>query len=216
MIFRCSTFWCAQKVKLFFEAKPLMCLCCFHCFKKVFFSKSEAPKAPRWKPMSGPSPLGDLKEALLVEQMQHLRHQVQTSGSRQTQLFTNRNCRLSQWKLDHNSSDLGGKEDIMNFVHFCNQCCVFCGDRMLGWFCLRYIWLCDVCVFVCFWFASHVFPPGRQDVIWRIVLHIFHVEYTPHINAGEFHRCFSEKKKLKILLLPIHGTGIFSYIWLIW
>ena len=173
MIFRCSTFWCAQKVKLFFEAKPLMCLCCFHCFKKVVFFKIKwGTKNPSWKPMSGPSPLGDLKEALLVEQMQHLRHQVQTSGSRPS-FFTNRNHRLSQWKLDHKSSDLGGKEDTMNSVHFCNQCCVFRGDGMLGWFCLRHIWLYDVCVFVCFWCSSHVSSPGRQDVIWRIVLHIY-------------------------------------------
>ena len=65
--------------------------------------------------MSGPNSLFDLEKALLVEQMQHLRHQVQTSGSRPS-FFTNRNHRLSQWKLDHKSSDLGGKEDKMNFV----------------------------------------------------------------------------------------------------
>lgn len=177
MIFRCSTFWCARKVKLFFEAKPLMCLCCFMLFplfQKVFFFQKV-----KW------------------DEVRHQKTQVKTHVGTKLPVWPERgtvggtdatfapsganvgvptdpafvpteNADLVSGSWITSLQILEGKKTkwILCIVAINVACFVEieCLDDFL-WDIYDYV----MYVFFCFWFSFHVFSPGCQDVIWRIV-----------------------------------------------
>ena len=169
-----------------------MCLCYFYYFKKVFFfqQKVRHQKPHVENPCRDQTPRLTWKRRCWWNRCNICAIRCKRRGPDPAFVPTETTDLVSgSWITI--LQVLEEKKTYMNFVHFCNQCCVFCGDRMLGLFCLRYIWLYDVCVFVCFWFSSHVFFTRTSGCNLKdSFTHIFH-EYTP--------RRVTTRKHIKLL-----------------